>query len=163
MELNNFCPECGASWPEGGTCQDYFSQLEAWEFENPADRYAVHHLMVLCYHLQHPSLYAPDGLRYAKQLLVDFVEGGISPQEMRERSRDKVDSGKRSWKIKAKPGLIGSYAHPIHWQMTAADVVANGADSYCDSVRAWARLVLEDIRATENLSDEDHESKRIGK
>ena len=151
MASHAFCPECGASWSGGNTCQDYFSQMGAWEFENLAVRGAVHHLMVLCYHLQHPSLYAPDGLNYAKQLLVDFVEGGVSPQEMRERSRDKVDSGKRSWKVKTKPGLVGSYKYPIHWRMTAADVVAGGADSYCDSVRAWARSVLEVIRGSGNL------------
>ncbi len=163
MKPNDFCPECGAPWPDGSTCQDCFSQLEAWEFENPAERYAVHHLMVLCYHLQHPSLYAPDGLNYAKQLLVDFVDGGVTPQEVRERSRNKVDSGKRTWKIKPKPGLTGSYAHPIRWRMTAADVIANGADSYCNSVRAWARLVLEDIRATGNLTDEGHGLKFNGR
>ncbi len=154
MELETFCPECGATWSDGNTCQDYFSQLEAWEFENPAERYAVHHLMVLCYHLQHPSLYAPDGLRYAKQLLVDFVEGGVTPQEVRERSRDTVDSGKRSWKVKARPGLVGSYVHPVHWKMTAADVVAGGADCYCASVRAWAKSALEDIRRSGNLPDD---------
>ncbi len=43
--------------------------------------------MVLGYHLQHPSLYAPDGLEYSLQLLVGFVERGVSPQQVRERSR----------------------------------------------------------------------------
>ncbi len=153
MEPQQICPECGAHVPEGSTCQDYFSQMLAWENEKPENG-QVHHLTVLCYYMQHPSLYSPDGLREAKHLLVEFVENGVSPQEMRQRSRDRVDSGKRKWKIKATAESKGAYLHPIQWKMTAADVVANGIDMYCNSVRAWARSMLDLIRASGNLSSE---------
>src|SRR5512145_2930017 len=69
-------PECNAPWQEGQTCQDHFHQMLFWENEHPPLG-EVHHLMVLCYHLQHPSLYAPEGLEYAKGLLVDFIERGL--------------------------------------------------------------------------------------
>lgn len=123
------CPECGAPWQDGVTCTDHFYQFLYWESEYP-EAMAVHHLMVLCYHLQHPSLYAPEGLRHAQTLLHEFVVNGVSPAEMRERQRDQVDSGRRDWKVKSKVGARGSYDRPIPWTMTAADVVADGFDGY---------------------------------
>ncbi len=112
----------------------------------------VHHLMVLCYHLQHPSLYTPDGLLGAQRLLLEFVEGGMTPQEVRKRDREKVDSGKRDWKIKARPGLAASYRYPIHWTMTSADVLARGPDAYTDSIQEWANSVLAALRESGNLA-----------
>jgi hypothetical protein len=122
-----------------------------WETENP-ELGVVHHLMVLCYHLQHPGLYSPDGLRFSLQLLVDFVERGVSPQEIRQRNRTIVDSGNRKWKITGTSGARGSYEHPIQWSMAAADVVAGGSEHYCENVRAWARTMLEALIASGNLS-----------
>lgn len=131
------CPECGAAWRDGKTCQDDFHQMLFWEAEYPAIG-EVHHLTVLCYHLQHPSLYSPEGLAEARQLLAEFVEHGRTPGEIRKRNRGWVDSGNRSWKIKGTATAHGSYNPPIKWTMTAADVVAGGVNSYCDNVRAWA-------------------------
>lgn len=142
------CPECGAQLREGVTCEDYFYQMLFWENEFPENG-EVHHLAVLCYHLQHPSRYSPEGLRYALGLLADFVERGRDPQEVRRRSRDSVDSGSRSWKITGRPGAQGAYPRPVRWKMTAADVVAGGAEQYRASVRAWARATLAAARAVE--------------
>ncbi|HEX6386454.1 MAG TPA: DUF5946 family protein [Anaerolineae bacterium] len=133
------CPECGATW-RGNTCQDDFHQMLFWEAENPALS-EVHHLMVLCYHLQHPSLYSPEGLAEARQLLIEFVEHGRSPAEIRRRNRARLDSSQRNWKIKGTPAAQGSYDAPIQWTMTAADVIAGGSNSYCDNVRAWAQSI----------------------
>ena len=136
------CPECGAIWAGEKSCETYFHQMLYWEAEYPALG-EVHHLMVLCYHLQHPSLYSPEGLTEARRLLVEFVENGASPSEVNERNRAHVDSGKRDWKITATATSHGSYDPPIHWTMTAADVVANGADRYCDNVRKWAQSITD--------------------
>ncbi len=116
-----------------------------WENEHPPLG-EVHHLAVLCYHLQHPSLYAPEGLEYAKDLLVDFLECGLSPQEVRRRSRDQVDSGKRSWKVKSRGNARGAYPHPVRWSLTAADVTAGGASQYVDRVRQWACSIFADLK-----------------
>jgi hypothetical protein len=145
MAVKKSCPECGAAWEQGETCQDYFHQMLFWENEHP-EYGEVHHLMVLCYYLQHPSLYSPEGLAYGKQLLADFLERGLSPQEVRQRRRGQVDSGKREWKVKGKPGARGSYPRPIQWAMTAKDVVAGGADQYCENVCKWARSILDLLR-----------------
>ncbi len=118
----------------------------AWEHEKP-ENWAVHNLTVLCYHLQHPSLYSPEGLRGAIGLLDDFVERGLTPEQVRKRDRAIVDSGQRTWKIAGTPAFHGVYDRPIHWTMTAANVIENGIDNYCDSVRAWARSIYETLKS----------------
>lgn len=134
------CAECGATITNERVCRDYFHQMLYWENEDPA-RGVVHHLMVLCYHLQHPSLYSAEGLAHAKSLLVDFVERGLNPQQVRRNNRERVASGVREWSITARPGNHGAYERPIAWAMTAADVVAGGADRYCENVRLWSESI----------------------
>lgn len=145
METMRTCPECGAVWPDENTCQDHFYQMLAWENENPAYG-VVHHLVVLSYHLQHPNLYSPEGLREAKQLLAQFLELGLTPAEVRQRNRTRLDSSRRNWKIKGTVASHGSYGRPIQWIMTAADVIAAGSDNYCDNVNAWAQSVWETLK-----------------
>lgn len=147
METIQFCPECGSAWDEEKTCQDHFHQMLFWETENP-NYGEVHHLTVLCYHLQHPSLYSPAGLSGAIHLLTDFWEGGVTPEEVRKRNRAKLDSGTRTWKVKGTPASHGVYDPPMQWTMTAAHVIAGGVDNYCDSVRTWARSVYEALKAS---------------
>lgn len=144
------CSECGAALSNATACQDHFHQMLYWEAEEPA-RGEVHHLMVLCYHLQHPSLYSPEGLRHALGLLEDFVVRGSAPAEVRRRQRNQVASDQRAWTITARPGAHGSYDRPIAWTMTAADVVAGGADRYIDNVRAWAQAMYAALTASGNL------------
>ncbi len=143
------CPECGTVLSDEKTCQDHFHQMLFWEAENPGYG-QVHHLMVLCYHLQHPSLYSPEGLNDAHYLLVEFLEKGATPDDVRKRNHARVDSSKRKWKIKATATSHGSYERPIQWTMTAGDVVAGGADNYCDNVRRWAQSILQTLKATGN-------------
>ena len=120
------CPECGADWSNGATCEQNFHQFGYWELADLEHLGVVHHLMVLSYHLQHPRLYSPDGLRHALGLLVDFVARGVTPQQVRQRDRDKVDSVKRAFRIKGTPESHGAYDHPVAWTMVASDVVAGG-------------------------------------
>jgi len=144
------CRECGALQPEGKTCLDDFHTLLGWETEYPGYG-LVHHLTVLCYHLQHPSLYSPEGLAYAKGLLVDFLDHGKSTEQVRWQNQSAVSSSKRAWKVTARPGLQGAYDHPIPWTMTAADVAADVHNHYIENVRAWADSVLQAFKSSENL------------
>ncbi len=144
------CPECGTAWTDGRTCQDDFHQMLGWETEDPR-LWEVHHLTVLCYYLQHPSLYSPAGLTEAGRLLAAFVVDGLSPQEIRRRNRDHVDSSKRTWKIKGTPDAQGAYAYPIQWPATAAQVMAGGPEAYCANVRTWAESVYATLVASGNL------------
>ncbi len=108
-----------------------------WENEDSAN-WAVHHLTVLCYHLQHPSLYAPDGLEHATGLLIKFDEGVENAACTNARQ---VDLGKRQFKI-TTGDAHGAYAHPVTWTMTTADVVAGGIERYIEQVNEWARSML---------------------
>ena len=148
MDITDACPDCGAAWEGGITCAEHFHQMLFWEAEFPAYGEQVHHLMVLCYHLQHPGLYTPEGLAHALGLLADFVVRGLSPDDVRRRGRQQVDSGNRAWKVTGSEGRgRGSYDPPVDWTMTAADVVAGGSDAYCDNVRRWADSMVEALRA----------------
>lgn len=143
------CPECGAHHVAGLMCADHFHQLLGWEYGYLL--FDVHHLLVLCYHLQHPSLYSPETLTAAMGMLRDFLEQGISPQAMRERIKGSVDSGVRQHRITGTPDAHGVYAYPVTWTMTAADVVTAGLDAYYASVQAWAESVLAALRHSSNL------------
>lgn len=147
METPQKCPECGAAWNAEESCETYFHQMLFWEVEHPAYGAEVHHLLVLCYYLQHPRLYSPDGLNEARRLLVEFVEHKTSPAEVRQRNRDVADSSKRKWKITGTPTSHGAYDHAVVWTMTAADVVAGGSKNYCDNVRAWAQSIHATLKA----------------
>ncbi len=145
MAASEKCPECGAAWANGQTCEDHFHQMLYWEAEHPAYG-EVHHLTVLCYYLQHPSLYSPDGLKEARRLLTEFVERGTSPVAVRQANRARVDSGRRDWKITATATSHGSYDRASAWKMTAADVVADGSENYCAKVRTWAHSIHETLK-----------------
>lgn len=144
------CPQCGAPWEPDQTCQDHFHQMLFWEAENPGLG-EVHHLMVLGYSLQHPSLYSSQGLENAMGLLVDFLEKGLEPNRVRVNIRAVVDKGKRSWTITARPDSQGVYAHPVHWPMTVDQVVAGGTQAYCQNVRDWVQSILETLKESGNL------------
>ena len=144
------CPDCGAAWQQGLTCQDHFHQMLFWEAEDPTLG-EVHHLMVLGYHLQHPGLYSPQGLEHAMDLLVAFLEKGQHPQQVRQGMRGAVDSGARVWTVTARPDSQGAYPYPLRWGMTADQVVAGGPQAYCRNVRAWAQSILDTLKESGNL------------
>ncbi len=148
--MSAICPECGATWQDGRTCTDCFHRMLAWEFTDQ-EAGSVHHLTVLCYHLQHPSLYSPEGLAYALKLLVEFVEHGQTPQAVRRQNRAAVSNARRGWTFKGSSQAHGAYARAPRWTVTAPDVVADGLTGYPARVRAWARSVAEALRASDNL------------
>jgi len=149
MNKTKTCPECGAGWQDDTTCQDYFHQMLFWESENSGYG-EVHHLMVLCYYLQHPGLYSPDGLEVAKKLLKEFVLDGFSPQAARRRMLSEFNSGPDKWKITATEDTKGSYLGQISWQMTAADIIKGGSYSYCENIRVWSQAIMETLKETGN-------------
>ncbi|MBX3059717.1 MAG: hypothetical protein KF770_24975 [Anaerolineae bacterium] len=140
MDVESICPECGAVLPTGQSCQDLFDQMLLWEWEHPPLG-EVHHLMVLCYHLQHPHLYSPEGLAYARRLLAQFVAQGLSPTEARQQNRAQVSSANRNWKITGTAVAFGAYDQPMNWTMTAVDIITGGPENYGERVRAWAQSI----------------------
>ena len=153
--MEHRCPECGADWSSGDSCEENFHQFGFWELADLAHLGSVHHLMVLSYHLQHPSLYSPEGLTHAQNLLVDFVVNGVTPQQIRQRDRENIDSSKRQFKIKGTPESHGAYVHPVVWTLRARDVVTGGTEHYVENVTAWAQSIYEALKAAGILTDND--------
>ena len=132
----------------GMSDEDAFHTLLGWEAERP-ELGVVHHLLVLCFHLQHPSRYSPEALAWAREALVDFLERGVTPRDIRRRDRGKLSSTNRGWRVRGTPGSHGVYERPMHWTMSAQDVVSGGIDRYVESVDAWARSILATLREAE--------------
>ncbi len=144
------CPECAAPWADGRTCTEHFHLLGYWELDHQF--YDVHHLMVVSYHLQHPSLYSRRGLADAVDLLLAFVDEDVPPHLMRRKIRGQVDSNVRTYRIRGTADDHGAYDHPVRWTMRVTDVTAAGIERYYDSVSAWASSILTDLRASGNLA-----------
>ena len=141
----SFCTECGASLIAGQSCRDSFNQMLAWDFQDPIGAGQLHHLTVLCYNLQHPSVYSPEALEEAKQVLTDFIVNNVSAKQMLAKQRQNFSSKNRDWKIQGTSERFGSYQQKINWTMTAADVVMLGISSYSDSVLKWAKSISMDL------------------
>lgn len=138
--MSAVCVQCGGHFSEDETCQDRFHRGQLLEVEQPAC-YAVHHLSVPCYMLQH-NIYSQPGWLHARQLLWEFVHAGLTPQYLRQRDRRKVDSGQRQFSITRGPKLPS--VEQIRWRYTVADVRLDTAENYCADVCRWAAIILED-------------------
>jgi hypothetical protein len=87
----------------------------------------------------------------ATQLLINFVGCNATPAQIREQNRDVLDSTTRTYKITGTSESFGSYAHPVRWTMTAADVIVGGKEHYIENITAWSRSILESLRESGNL------------
>jgi hypothetical protein len=138
--MNNRCPTCGASLPPNHTCEDLFNAAQFQETEDPA-YYAVHHLSVPCYMLQH-NTYTRRGWIAVRHLLRRFVEEDLDPGTARQEIHQTPQGSQRSWSLtrgEKHPAVAG-----IHWTRTVADMRLDSASHYCADVLAWAKSILED-------------------
>jgi hypothetical protein len=137
------CPECGA--PETA-CEVRYHACLALEFSDPGYG-AVHHLTVATYTLQHSSKLTCTGWLEMRQLLHEFLVENKAPAAIRQQNKDKVDSGKRQFKIKSKTGerIISKSS----WTKTICDVRTEDAERYCADVTEWARAALAESAGVE--------------
>ena len=134
------CLQCSAVLEGQETCQERFDLAQSLELGQPAS-YAVHHLSVPCFLLQH-NRYSGQGWLYARQLLVEFIRHGKSPQEIRTSNRRQVVNRHRNWSVTKGPKLPG--VENIAWSFTIADIRLDTPEHYCDDVRKWAESILAD-------------------
>jgi len=113
----------------------------ALEYENPTAWGAVHHLTVACYMLQH-NAYARQVWLEAREMLAQFIQGGVTPAAMRVRNRSRLDSGHRAWSV--TKGAKLSEFDTIDWSRTIAGVRLDAPTTYCADVRLWAISILRD-------------------
>jgi predicted trehalose synthase len=137
------CPQCGARFESDETCEGWFQATQLIEFEQPA-YYAVHHLSVPAFMLQH-NRYSREGWVCTRQLLAQFVGGDLTPGEALRHTRSMLAGGRRTWSFTRGPRL--AEVEQIVWTRTVADVRADTPEHYCADVRAWAAAVLVDTAA----------------
>jgi hypothetical protein len=143
------CPECGAQWPEGQTCQSLFDEFLVWEFQDP-EYGAVHFLTVAVFMTQH-GRYTDEGQAWITQKLRENLVEGASVEWIRRAAQASTSQGKRSWKVVREPG--DPPAKRIPWEMTIVDVNrahdAAGLDAaaYRVAVTEWARTTLRQLDA----------------
>ena len=138
------CPQCGATFASDETCQDRFNTSQLKEVEEPS-YYAVHHLSVPCYMLQH-NAYSREGWLAVRELLYQFIHRGLTPTMVRQQSRVKLDSGHRTWSITKGSKLPG--VESIKWMHTIADVRLDTAEAYYADVRRGGGKHFRRLRAT---------------
>ena len=132
------CPECGAL---DQLCQTRFDEFLILEFTN-AGYGAVHHLTVTAFMIQHSSRMTREGWMYERELLREFLIENKPPSYIRKQNKDRVDSGKRTFKIKSRDGK--RIIEKSTWKKTILDVRDDNAEVYCEGITAWAKSVLQD-------------------
>jgi hypothetical protein len=134
---SSVCTECGAL---GGLCREKFDSMIAFEFEDPVVFDAVHHITVICFNLQHSSMFSDESLSWMRSTARAIVEEGLSPIELRERSR-KMFSGKVKV-LRNTPKTPSKIA----WSMTVLDIRTDNSDAYIKDVTTWAKSILKDMK-----------------
>jgi len=142
--MTHKCPQCGAEYTSDEGCRDRFDLCMALEYENPTAWGSVHHLTVACYMLQH-NAYSREVWLEARKMLAQFIQGGITPSDVRKRNRSRFDSAHRAWSVTKGPKLAEFDA--IVWSRTIADVRLDDPETYCSDVRLWAISVLRDTES----------------
>ncbi|PKO11821.1 MAG: hypothetical protein CVU39_27215 [Chloroflexi bacterium HGW-Chloroflexi-10] len=136
------CAQCGADLPEETSCIDCFNLSQIAELEKPG-YYAVHHLSVPCYMLQH-NIYTREGWLQVYRLLHRFVYEGFTPKEALKENKRSADSGNRNFSFTRGPKLPG--VEIIQWKFTIADVRLDTVENYCADVLTWAKHILKDAQ-----------------
>lgn len=141
--MTNTCPECGASLPDGTTCQTIFDEFLVLEFTDPAYG-AVHMLTVACFMIQH-GRYSDEALAWIAAQLRASLEQGVPADQIRREAARRVDQTTRTWKVTRRADA--SALPKIPWSLTIADVATDYRDaaSYCALIRAWATRTLAEM------------------
>ena len=147
--MAEFCPECGAPVPDGGSCRDNFHALLLLESEIPGGPGPLPHFYaVASYGLQHPDSlsYTAEALAGLRAGLADTLDRRATIGEIRRRARRAVDGPVR---VTRRAGDAAVPWRRGRWPMTVADVLAAGADAeaYGERVSRWARSVREALDA----------------
>ena len=150
MTSRGRCAQCGAEYDAGLDCEACFHALLAFENETPPAFGAVHHLTVIAYYLQHPKGYTTETLSAWREFLDMSLSGKASPNQLRQRARDKFEGSKRVRDDNATAPL----GWPTRWPMTVQEVLRPeepiGVDEYVSRARAWAEGVNRHLRDTPN-------------
>jgi hypothetical protein len=143
--MSDYCPECGAPVPEGGSCRENFHALLLLESQVPGGPGALPHFYaVACYGLQHPDSmnYTAEALTGLRAAVADVLDGRIALPELRRRTRRSTDGAVRVTRRAGEPPVAW---HRGAWPITVANVCAEGVEGYGERVVAWARAVRDTL------------------
>lgn len=139
--MSDKCPQCGAALQSEMQCLERFERCLTKDYEQPATFGAVHHLIVICYMLQH-NAYSRQGWLEAREMLAQFNRQDIPPEALRKRNFRRFDSRHRQWKLVQGPKI--PQVEAIVWTRTILNVRLDTAEAYCSDAKRWATSVLED-------------------
>lgn len=145
------CLECGALLEAGKTCQEYVNQLITWDFQDFLGVGQVHHLTVLSYNLQHPSIYSEKGLENAKRSLSNFINEPMAYSKHGAEDLKNLASNIRKWKIRSTADSKGLYSVKPDWKMNVVDVEKGGLSNYVKNVKKWSSSILKSLKESGNL------------
>lgn len=142
--MDHMCPECGALWPEGFSCEGAFHALLAREWQDP-ELQAEHFFLVACYNLQHPSSFTEEALKNLQQGLSAKLETGLSILDLRKRAEEAFDGPNRVRKPEAERQVVLR-----KWTFTLVEVYAKGAlEGAAQRVRDWANAIHQQVKSKE--------------
>ncbi len=103
-------------------------------------------LTVACFMIQH-GRYSDEALVWIRRQLQAHLDEGVPVAEIRRGAAKETGQQVRTWKVTRRPE--DPPMPKVTWSMTIAHVVASYQDaaSYCDLVRRWARITLQEMRA----------------
>src|SRR5262249_48119803 len=144
--MAGICPECGAAFPEGGSCRDNFHALLLLEAEVPGAAGSIlHFYAVAAYGLQHPDSmnYTADTLAGLPPTVAAALDGQMTVAEIRRRGR-RLDGAVR---VTRRAGDAEVRWRRGDWPMTVADVCTADVETYAERVVAWAGSVRDTLDA----------------
>lgn len=138
------CPECGAVISGDRSCQNLFDEFLALEFTD-AGFGQVHFLTVAAFMVQHKR-YSDEALVWIEQKLRDYLEKGLSTEEIRDQAGRDADQTKRSWKVGRRQ--TEKNLPDVNWKKRITDVKFSEGDSeaYRREITAWAKSTLDDMQ-----------------
>lgn len=142
MTVINRCPECGASWAGGKTCEEIFYEFLALEFENYNGEGEVHFYTVSSYMIQHQR-YSAEGFQWIREQLQAALAGKLTIAEIQALAGKSVGQDKRSWKItRAEDTPIQP---PLDWAITIVDVDQDVDTFYNERILKWAQSIVDTL------------------
>ena len=150
MSEQHRCPECGADWTGGSTCQSVFDEFMGLEFYDTG-YWAVHMLTVACFMIQH-GRYSDAGLAWIEKQLRVNLDGEMTQEQIRASAAGEVSQSQRDWKVTRRPDEPP--LPKIPWSMTIVDVErelmnyqgTDDAARYQELIKQWARITLKEMR-----------------
>lgn len=139
------CAQCGATLPEGRTCQTIHEEILGFEYNN-AIPHSIHFMHVTSFLIQHQR-YSDEALAWAQSMLRAHLDEHMTEQQLHQLLTKGTKDPSRKWKY---PRAADAPQLPkVAWSVTIADVARNmqDAEEYCQRVKQWARATVLSMRS----------------